>query len=419
MASLPVLARRIETSMILSSGCTIETARDFREVIALRDDWQRLSLPSANPRGHRAVALDPSVDIDFHLAVVQSGSEMIRPHVIVLKRGGVAQSILVGRIEKRPLQVALGYKKLSSSSVRILTIIHGGMLGEDSEENASVLVDYVKECLRDHEADVAWFYGMELDSPFYRVVKNAGGWITRDHCPALMRRWRIRLPASYEELYRQRSANTRHNLKRYSKRLHDALGDQLTVRSFRNSSDVETILSDTEAIAAKTYQRGLGVGFLGTDATRQLMTLAASRGWLHAHILYAGSKPAAFWNGLLYQRTFFTWSTGYDPHLSDLRPGTFLLERMLEKLCGEKAADEVDFGFGDAQYKRDWCDHEHFQVSQFLFAPTRQGISLNMFHSSLLGASNVVRKLLERTGAVPKLKKAWRRRVANRPTQQP
>jgi len=403
--------------MTSSNGCTIEIAKDFSEVLELRDDWQRMTLPSVDLQRDRAITLDPNVDIDFQLTVIQYGNGMLRPHVVVVKRGGIAQSILVGRIEKRPLQVALGYKKVSSSPVRIVTLIHGGMLGEDSEENASVLVDSVKKCLRDHEADVAWFYGMELDSPFYQVVKNAGGWITRDYCPALMRRWRIRLPASYDELHRQRSANTRHNLKRYSKRLRDAFGDQLRVRTFRNPSEIETILSDTEAIAAKTYQRGLGVGFVHSGATRQLMTLAANRGWLRAYILYVGSKPAAFWNGALYHRTFFTWSTGYDPDLSDLRPGTFLLERMLEGLCGEKAVDKVDFGFGDAQYKRDWCDREHFQASQFLFAPTLQGISLNMFHNSLLGASNFARKLLERTEVVPKLKKAWRRRVANRTTR--
>lgn len=400
-----------------NNSCVIEIARDPGEVLALRDEWHRLILSSADLQSPRTTTLDPSVDLDFHLTMVQHDSGILRPHVTVLSRGGVAQSILVGRIEKRPLQVTVGYKRLSSPPIRILTLTHGGMLGEDSEENSSALVDSVQKCLRDREADAAWFYGMELDSPFYRAVRNAGGWSTRDYCPAVMRRWRIRLPASYEELYRQRSTNTRHNLKRYAKRLRDALGDQLRVRSFRNASDVETILSDSEAIAAKTYQRGLGVGFAETGITRQITTLAAKQGWLRAHILYAGSKPVAFWNGILYHRTLFTTTTGYDPDLSDLRPGTFLLERMLEQLCDERAADKVDFGFGDAQYKRDWCDQEHFQASQYLFAPTPQGISLNTFYSSLSSASRAARKLLDRTGVVPKLKKAWRNRLAGRPAR--
>jgi hypothetical protein len=386
----------------MSSTYTITTAEDTDQVLALRDDWQKMPL-------------DPNADMDFYLTVLQSGNQIMRPHVIVLKQDGVVQSILVGRLETKPFEVALGYKKLSSPPIRILNLIHGGVLGKDSEDHASALIDSVKKSLKNNEADVAWFYGLELDSAFYRVARNAGGFLTHDHCPVRMRRWRIQLPASYEELYRQRSANTRHNLKRYSKRLRDAFGDQLSVRSFRNPGDVETILSDTEIIASKTYHRGLGVGFLGDDVTQQLMRLAANQGWLRAHILYIGGKPVAFWNGLLYRRTFFTWTTGYDPDLSDYRPGMFLLQRMLEELCGEKAADEVDFGFGDAQYKKDWCDHERLQASLFLFAPTVKGILLNSVRSSLLGASNGARTLLERTGALPKLKKAWRSRAVSRP----
>jgi hypothetical protein len=404
-----------ETTMNTNNGYTIETAKEFNDILALRDDWQRMALQSNDRRNQHGIRLDPAVDIDFYLTGVRSGNELLRPHVIVLRRNGVAKTILVGRIDKRPLQVALGYKRLSSFPARLLVLIHGGMLGEDSEENATALVEYVKECLRDQEADVAWFYGMEPDSAFYRVVKATGGWITRDYCPELTRRWRVRLPASYEDLLKQLSTNTRHNLKRYSKRLRDAFGDQLTVRSFRNPSDVETILSDTEAIASKTYQRGLGVGFAETDWMRQHMTLAANRGWLRAHVLYAGSKPVAYWNGILYERTFYTWTTGFDPELSHLRPGSFLLQRMLHELCGERDADEVDFGFGDAQYKRDWCDHEHFQASLFLFAPTLRGTYLSAFHNSLLGASKAARKLLERTGVVARLKKAWRSRLAQRP----
>jgi hypothetical protein len=404
----------IDATMHLGNGYTIETAREFNEVLALRDDWQRMALLSVDRRQRHGIRLDPAVDLDFYLTGIRSGNETLSPHVVVLRRDGVAKTILVGRIDRTRLQVSLGYKRVSSNPARLLVLTHGGMLGEDSEEYATLLVESVKKCLRDREADVAWFYGMEPDSAFCRVAKDAGGWITRDYCPELTRRWRVRLPASYEDLLKQVSTNTRHNLKRYSKRLRDAFGDQLTVKNFRNPGDVETILSDTEVIAAKTYQRGLGVGFADTDGMHQHMNLAANRGWLRAHILYIGSKPAAYWNGILYQRTLFTWTTGYDPDLSHLRPGTFLLQKMLQELCNEKAADEVDFGFGDAQYKRDWCDDEHFQVSQFLFAPTARGLFLSIFHSSLSSASTIARKLLTQTGAVGKIKKAWRARAAQR-----
>ena len=44
-------------------------------------------------------------------------------------------------------------------------------------------------------------------------------------------------------------------------------------------------------------------------------------------------KPCAFWNGTRYGKTFFTWTTGYDPAFNDDRLGLFLLVKLVEALC--------------------------------------------------------------------------------------
>jgi hypothetical protein len=386
--------------MSIHSKYTIEVARDLTQVLALRPAWQEL-------------VRDPNADMDFYLTVIQSRSEILRPHVIVLKRGGVVHTILVGRVERKSLEIRLGYGTVSLPSARILTLIHGGLLGHDSEEHVSALAGSVLKSLAAHEADVAWFYGLDADSAFYRTARNVGGFFTRDYFPGWIERWKVRLPSTYEELHRQLSANTRHNLKRYSKRLGEASGGQLTVKSFRDPSDVEWVLRDTEVIAAKSYHRGLGVGFVHNDENSRLMKLAGNQGWLRAHILYLKGRPCAFWNGFLYGKTFFTSTTGYDPDFRDYRPGTFLLQKMFEDLCAERVADEVDFGFGDAQYKRDWCADHRLQASLFLFAPSVKGVFLNSIRTPLVGASNVGRRVLARTGTLQRLKRAWRDRLAN------
>ena len=382
---------------------SIELATNTSQVSALRDDWQ--DLPT-----------DPNGDLDFYLTVLQSHQEIVRPHVVVLRKSGKAKSIVLGRIEEKPLTVPLGYKRVSTRPVRFLMLIHGGVLGEDSEESASMILDSIQQTLRNGDADIAWFHGLETNSALYRVAKAAGSVLTKDCFPIQLQRWRGRLPGSYDGLLRQLSANTRHNLKRYSKRLQQAFAGQLEVRSYRGSSDMSTILADTEEIASKTYLRGLRVGFVNNEETRQLMALAASKGWFRAHILYIAGKPAAFWNGFLYRRTFYTWTTGYSPEIADYRPGTFLLQKMFEELCNEGAADQVDFGFGDAQYKRDWCDHQHLQASFLLFAPNLKGVALNCFRTPLIATSNAARSLLTRAGALQSLKKLWRARLT-KPTR--
>jgi hypothetical protein len=380
---------------------TIEVAKDFNEVQALRDAWEKM-------------CVDPNADIDFYQAIVESRREVFRPHVIVLKKNETVCSILAGRLETKDFDAPLGYTKMHLASARCLTLIHGGLLGEESENYVTSLVESVMASLRNGEADVAWFYGLDVNSSFHRIASKSGSFLTRDHFPGQIQRWKLRLPPTYEELYRGLSSNTRHNLKRYSKRLREAFGNQLSIKTFRDIRDLEWVLEDTEAVAARSYHRGLGVGFVYNDETRRTMTLAANHGWLRAYVLYIADKPCAFWNGTLYGRTFFTSTTAYDPDIRDYRPGTFLLQNMLQDLCTDKVADEVDFGFGDAQYKRDWCEHEQVQMSFFLFAPTFKGVYLNCLRTPLLGTANGIRQILTKTGALQKVKRAWRDRLSKK-----
>jgi len=396
---LAPIAVQMPSKVSVGAGYSLEVVKSIAEVHALREEWQAL------PR-------DPNADLDFYLTVIESHEEILRPHVIVVRREGVVKAMVVGRLERKRLEVALGYRKVSTRPIRFLMLIHGGALGEDSDELASPIVASIMKTMRDGEADIVWFYGLEQNSALYRAARKAGSPASRDFFPTRLGRWRGRIPPTYEALLRQLSPNARHNLKRYAKRLQATYGEQLSIRNFRRPDDLETVLSDTEAIASRTYHRGLGVGFANNAETRQLMALAANQGWLRACVLYIAGKPVAFWNGFLYRRTFYTWTTGYDRDLSELRPGTFLLQKMFEELCAEKAADEVDFGFGDAQYKRDWCDHEQVQASFMLFAPTLQGIALNCFRTPLMATSKLVRNVLARTGAMQSLKKKWRARLA-------
>jgi hypothetical protein len=386
----------------MSDCYRVEISKDVESLLVLREDWQKMSR-------------DPNGDIDFYLTVNQNQSEVLRPHVVSVKQGDAVKAILVARIDKRPLELALGYKKLSSPPLLFLTVVYGGVLGADSEEVASLLIESVRDALRNGDADLALFHAIDEDSVFHDVLKKTGSVFTRDFYPEHMQRWTARLPGSYDDFLKSRSSNTRHNLKRYAKKFQTALGNGAEVRTFRDPGDVALMLAHTEDVARKTYHRGLGVGFVNNDLTRNVAALTAAKGWLRSYVLYVRGQPCAFWNGWLYHRTFFTWTTGYDPALNDYRPGTFLLQKMFEDLCAERSADGVNFGFGDAQYKRDWSDHNQAQISVLFFAPTAKGISLNLIRTPLVAAAGAARAVLDRTDVLQRVKKAWRARAAKSP----
>lgn len=381
---------------------TVDVVRELDSVLELRDQWKSMSV-------------DPNADIDYFRTIVESrAGEVLRPHVIVLKRNGKVCTILAGRLEKKRFDAQLGYKRIHLASARCLTLIHGGLMGDQSESCVTNLVESVLEMLRNREAEVAWFYGVDVDSPFYRIGRKAGIAFTRDYCPGSIQRWKVKLPSTYKELHSSLSNNTKHNLKRYSKRLQSAFGDQLTIKKFSDVQDLDWILSDMEKVAAKSYHRGLGVGFNDNEETRRAMRLAADQSWLVAYVLYIGGSPCAFWNGILYRRTLFTSTTGYDPDIREYRPGTFLLQKMLEDLCKDKVADEIDFGFGDAQYKRDWCKSEVHQASFVLFAPTFKGICVNCLRTPPIVATNALRGILAKTDVLQRVKRVWRDRLAKK-----
>jgi len=378
-----------------TSDQIIEIAKTVDDVSELRGDWQAAELNS---------------DIDVFLGFLKS-RQVVRPHVTVLSNNGRPDCFLVGRLELKPFVVPLGYKKVPLVTVRCLTLSYGGLLGDPSDDSVSKLVSSVVSSLKKGDADLACFEYLDDDSTMFRIVRQVGGALQRDQFPTWVDRWTVRLPGSFAEFIGRLSRNTRHSLKRYSKRFQDAFGNRITIREFRDPINIETVLADCEVVARNTYHRGLGVGFVNDDETRRLMTLAACRGWLRAYVLYVDGKPSAFWNGCLYRGTFCTWTTGYDPVYGEFRPGMFLLQRLVKDLCQEGLTDTIDFGFGAAQYKKDLCDQCRRQASILLFAPTFRGLGLNALRTPLMAGERASRRLLIATGLLQRTKRLWRTRL--------
>ena len=353
----------------------------------------------------------PNADLEYFATVLESRKEILRPHVVVLSREGRIVSILVGRVETKPFMTEIGYTKFRASTVRCLTFIYGGLIGDDSLDCVRALMDSVLSSLREAEVDVVFFNQLNVNSTLYRSVQQGNAFLLLDRFPISNSHWRVNLPGTFDEFLRQRSANTRHNLRRYSKRVKDSFGEGLVIKQFREPCEMAGMMSDTEKIAAKSYHRGLEVGFVHNEETRRLMELGARNHWLRAYILYIGGKPAAFWNGLQYKGTFFTGTTGFDPAYTEYRLGTFLLQKLLQDLCNENQTNAIDFGFGDAQYKRDLCDQNWKEVSILIFAPKLKGIMLYVMRTASLATSHFGQKFLTKVGLLQRVKKIWRDRL--------
>ena len=375
----------------------VTVARTIEEVEGLRDVWEAL-------QPERLTA-----DLDYHLTVLRHAPVVIRPHVAVLERDGSPAALAVGRVEEVDLTARLGYKTVLRPRVRALTISQGGLLGVD-DQAAAPLFAALCGALAEDKLHVLRLRLLQVGGPFHELARRRPGLLTRQHLGVQVERWRARIPATLDEYLSARSSKTRSNVKRYARRLEDQFGDGASFRVFTTPDELEELMQATEAVHVKTYQHGMGAGLKGTELERHVRELAAERGWFRGFVLYLDNVPAAFWHGTAYRGVFYTGPTGYDPAHRDLRLGTYVLGKMVETLCGE--VDWMDFGSGDAEYKRHFSDENRLEEDVTVFAPRPRPVAINLAQTTVRGASRASNAVLAKSGRLRAARRAWRGRLA-------
>src|ERR1700689_1615096 len=123
---------------------------------------------------------NPDADIDFYLSFFRAGTEIVRPHVIVVYRGGIPDAILVGRIDRRVMDFRIGYTGFGPKA-NILFFVAGALRGNASFENSELFVQEICHSLSRKEADVAYLNLLRIDSDPFKLAKKIPGFTRRDH----------------------------------------------------------------------------------------------------------------------------------------------------------------------------------------------------------------------------------------------
>jgi CelD/BcsL family acetyltransferase involved in cellulose biosynthesis len=376
-------------------------ARTASEAQALRDEAGEIAWPHEDP--------EPG----FFETVLGAMPGAIRPHLVRLDRPGDRPILVVGRIEEVQLDVRIGYLRLLRPRLRCLTVVHGGVGRAETEDDCRRVLDALRSALARKEADVLRFLGLRTDSPLYRAAASVSPWLCRDQFVSPQPHWRVAVPGSLDEFLAARSRNTRQNVRRYGKRFEADYHGRLAIRRFGRDADadVDRLCADLELVAAKTYQRGLGVGFTGDKLQRRVIELQLQQGRYLAWVLSIDGVPSAFWDGSIHAGTFFIGSPGYDPTLASARVGTWLQMRMMEDLCARPDVVSLDYGMGDAQYKRSFGDKCWMDAILHVFAPSTVGLRVNAMRTAAMGATGAAHSALARFGLEEKIKRGWRRRL--------
>jgi hypothetical protein len=383
----------------MPTAASVKVLRTLPEFEGIRHEWE--SWP-----GNR------DSEINTYLACLRSNPATVRPHVVVVEREGRPDAILVGRIDLSHISCHLGYLRLNLPA-KILCFVYGALRGNPSKENCDLIVSSVLQSLSDREADVAYMNFLREESELCRLAKERPSALSRDYLHVTQQHYAAALPPSVDEFYRGLSPKVRKNQKRQAKKLVEHFAGNVTVRCFRTVAEIEDLVAEVGRVASRSYQRGLGVGFVDSAHTREQLRLKAAKGWLQGYVLYLAERPCAFWIGDINGNTFGSDYVGYDAEFASHSPGMYLVMRVIEGFCDERheRVTEVDFGTGHAQYKQVLSNHEWREMSVYIFAPTFKGISINIVRSFIVGTDQIIKKILARTNLLQKIKKAWRGRA--------
>jgi len=129
-------------------------------------------------------------------------------------------------------------------------------------------------------------------------------------------------------------------------------------------------------------------------------------------VLYLDREPIAFWQGHAYRGVFSTGVPGFDPAYASLRVGNYVLFKLIADLCDDPEMHTLDYGFGDAEYKRRFGTRSRDEQDLHLWAPTAKGLRVNAVRSAVGAAVAGGTRLLERSDRLGRLKRGWRDRLS-------
>jgi hypothetical protein len=348
-------------------------------------------------------------EMESYLGFLQSNPKTLRPHVLVVYRAGQPDAILVGRIDLGYISCRLGYLRLNLPA-KTLCFVYGALRGNASRENCQLFVASVLQSLSDREADVAYMNFLKEDSELCNLARTKPGALSRDYVQVAQEHYTAALPSSVDAFYAGLSAKVRKNQKWQAKKLLTHFEGNVAVRCFREVSEIDELAADVERVASKSYQRGLGVGFVDSPQRREQLRFKAQKGWLRGYVLYLAGRPSAFWLGDINGSIFGSDFIGYDPEFASHSPGMYLVMKVIEGFCDghRDGVNAIDFGTGHAQYKHVLSNQGWREVSVYIFGRTLKGISFNLMRTAVVGMDQAAKKLLARTSLLQKIKKAWR-----------
>ncbi len=201
-------------------------------------------------------------------------------------------------------------------------------------------------------------FGLWLDSPTIKAEKFYC--VTENGPRSLLG---IELPNVMSEYFDKFSAKTRSTLRRKSKILQAKLG-QIELIRVERPEQIQDFLQRAAAISKKSWQfRKDGKEITASENEIDALADLARQGLVRSYLLRTGELDGAFCLCYQYRGIFHYADLAFDETWTSFSPGIVLLTEILRDLWEYQPPRLVNFGVGEAEYKRRFSNCEILEKS--------------------------------------------------------
>lgn len=334
----------------------------------------------------------------------------VQPHIMLVRSASQAMTILIGRCITRAIRCKLGYTTVPNMKLRCLDILRGGVIGDESDHAIGVLAVYLNGMLESGAIDlIAANYLPAEHRLRAEFMVNAKAMSIVSSPPTVNHRFTL-TPGSFADTMKQLSGKRRYQVRRENRLLMEHFDQDVQFVELARVEEVDQAIGWASNIARHTYKRSLGAGCRDDAKWRTILQSDALAGRLRAWFLICRGEPIAYVLASVHDRVCFVDDLGFLPQYARLSPGKNTLVRAIERLC-EQGMGCVDYGIGDAEYKRVFGTTSDREATLHVYAGTvRARISAFIEHS-VRRANTVGGRVLDRFEIMKSIRKRWRTRL--------
>jgi hypothetical protein len=376
------------------------TARTIEELSALEAPWN--ALRSSNG------SATPNADPHRFSATVEALGAGVEPHVTLLGEVDCPRAIIVARRSTRKLGCRVGYLPLPSPRLRCLDVVYGGLITDGTEPAKQAVCNHLRLTLEAGDVDHVMVNHLPTDHELFGRLSRGFVFTPSGTDGSPRPHWQFTFAEGpFENTLARFSRKHRYNVRRADRLLTEHFDGDATLEPTTSADDLDAFVEDAVRITDAGWQGSVGGGFGNPEVQRALLARAAEQGRLRCYRLRCGGQAIAYQAGVVLDGVYHLQSTGFLPQVGHLSPGQVTLVRVMRDLC-ESGVRAIDYGFGDAGYKRMYGTESWDEGTVYLYAPTRAGRSARLLHLVVRAAS----RLAAWGWLAERVKKRWRARLA-------